>query len=38
MKFLFWNIIGFGKVARRRKIREYIMDKGLDGIGIQETM
>jgi exonuclease III len=38
MKILFWNIRGFGKVARRRQIRDYIMGEDVKGIGIQETM
>jgi exonuclease III len=38
MKIMFWNIRGFGKAARRRQIRDYIIEEELDGIGLQETM
>lgn len=38
MKILFWNIRGFGRPARRRQIREYIMEESLDIVGLQETI
>jgi hypothetical protein len=38
MRFMFWNIGGFGGPARRNLIRDYISSEGLDGIGLQETM
>jgi hypothetical protein len=38
MKFMFWNMRGFGKPARRKQIRDYISNEGLDGIKLQETM
>jgi hypothetical protein len=38
MKFLFWNIRGFGRPDRRRQIREYIKEEWLDGVGLQESM
>jgi hypothetical protein len=34
MKIMFWNIRGFGKAARRRQIRDYIIEEELDGIGL----
>jgi hypothetical protein len=38
MKFLFWNISGFDKLARRRQIQEHIMSEDVDGVGLQETI
>jgi exonuclease III len=38
MKMLFWNIRGFGKAARRRQIRDFILKENLDGVGLQETI
>jgi exonuclease III len=38
MKIMFWNIRGFGRLARRRQIREYIREEGVDGVGLQETI
>jgi exonuclease III len=38
MKMMFWNIRGFGKAARRRQIRDFIMEESLDGVGLQETI
>jgi exonuclease III len=38
MRFMFWNIRGFGNPARRRQIREYIREEKLDAIGLQETI
>jgi hypothetical protein len=35
---LFWNIRDFGRLARRRQIKDYIKEEFLDGIGLQETM
>jgi exonuclease III len=37
MKFMFWNIRGFGKLARRKQIREIVLEEKLDGFGLQET-
>jgi exonuclease III len=36
--FLFWNIRGFGRLARRRQIKDYIKEEFLDGVDLQETM
>jgi hypothetical protein len=38
MKIMFWNIRGLGKSARRRHIRDYIIEEELDGIGLQKIM
>jgi exonuclease III len=38
MRFMFWNIRGFGKLAKRRQIKQYIKEDRLDGIGLQETI
>jgi hypothetical protein len=38
MRFMFSNIRGFGKLARRRQIREYLSEENMDGMGLQETM
>jgi exonuclease III len=38
MRFMFWNIRGFGAPARRRQVRELIVEEKLDGIGLQETI
>jgi hypothetical protein len=34
MRFMFWNIRGFGNAARWRQIREYIREEKLDAIGL----
>jgi hypothetical protein len=34
MKMLLWNIRGFGKAARRRQIRDFILEENLDGVGL----
>jgi hypothetical protein len=38
MRFMFSNIRGFGKLAIRRQIREYLSEENMDGMGLQETM
>jgi exonuclease III len=38
MKFLVWNIRGFGRPARRRQIKYYIREEVFDVIGLQETI
>lgn len=38
MKFLFWNIRGLGKAARRRQLKELVITEKLDAIGVQETI
>jgi hypothetical protein len=38
MKFMYWNIIVFNNPTRRRQLRDLILEEGLDGIGIQETI
>ena len=37
MKFLFWNIRGLGKPARKRQLKELIFKERLDAVGVQET-
>jgi hypothetical protein len=38
MKFMFWNIRGLGALARRRQIRELIVDEKLNVIRLYETI
>jgi hypothetical protein len=38
MRFLFWNIRGFGRPVRRRHIKYIITEEGLDGVDPQETI
>lgn len=38
MKFMFWNIRGLGKPARRRHLPEIIDKERMDVVGIQETI
>ena len=38
MRFLFWNVRGLAKKARRGQIKEMIKQENLDGLGLPETM
>jgi hypothetical protein len=38
MKFMFWNMRGFGRPTRRVQLKEYIREDCLDGAGILETI
>lgn len=38
MKFLFWNIRGLGKPARKRQLKELIAKERFDVLGVQETI
>lgn len=37
MRTILWNVRGLGNLARRRQIREYITNEGVDCVGLQET-
>jgi hypothetical protein len=38
MKLMFWNMRGFGRSARRRQVKNYIMEEKLEGIDLLETI
>ena len=38
MKFLFWNIRGLGRAARRKQLKDFIYFENLDVVGVQETI
>ena len=38
MRFIFWNIRGFGHAGRRTQLKEFIREEGIDVVGLQETI
>lgn len=38
MNLITWNIRGFGQIARRRKVKNYIVREGVDVLGLQEII
>jgi hypothetical protein len=38
MKLMFWNMRGFGRLAIRTQVKEYIREEKLDDIGLLETI